>query len=357
MAKEIEAILELLKYKNKDFGEILLQGNLNWMNILGFLSYHRVAGLAYEKIKEIGVRSFDYPLYLTTSMINEAQRIRTLEQNYWINKISKAFKEANIQHAFLKGAILNNTIYEYGSRVSNDIDVLINKDSINESTTILKSIGFIQGKYNYKTKEIIEFTEDEILTSLNTRGETAPFVLKTKNKFAETIDVDLNFSIDWCPNNTKIVKEFLDDRILISKKDRNDIYSLNLYYNFLELCSHFYKDTALIDILRKRKIIDLYKIVDIYYFVQKHFKQLNIDYLLQQIKKFNLSKCVYFTLYYVTSSFPDCKSNIIKKIMKETKQGNNINDIFSQYDNYKMSTNTSIKNRLASYDVIKKFKE
>ena len=206
MTKEIEVILELLKYKNIDFEKILSQKNINWMNILGFLSYHRVAGLAYEKIKEIGVRSFDYPFYLTTSMINESQKIRSLEQNYWINKISNAFKKAKIQHVFLKGTILNNTIYEYGSRVSNDIDILINKDSINDATIVLNNLGFVQGKYNYKTKEIIKFTEDEILNSLNTRGETAPFVLKTNNKFAETIDVDLNFSIDWYPDNTKIVK-------------------------------------------------------------------------------------------------------------------------------------------------------
>ena len=113
----------------------------------------------------------------------------------------------------------------------------------------------------------------------------------------------------------------------------------------------------MIDILRKRKIIDLYKIIDIYYFIQKYFNQLNIDYLLQQIKNFNLSKYVYFTLYYITNLFPDCKSDIIKKLMNETKQKNQTNYIFSQYDDYKMLTNASIKHRLSSYDVIKKFKE
>ena len=109
MNKEFNVILELLKYDNINVDKILSSKNINWMKILGFLTYHRLAGLAYEKIAQIGVRSFEFPLYITTAMINNAQTKRTKEQNHWINLISEELVKENIPHAFLKGAILNNT--------------------------------------------------------------------------------------------------------------------------------------------------------------------------------------------------------------------------------------------------------
>lgn len=357
MNKELKIVLELLKFDKIDSDQVLTEQNVNWMSILGFLTYHKVAGLAYEKIKKIGVRSFDYPIYISTYMINQAQKIRAEEQNRWINLISNELIKANIKHAFLKGSVLNNTLYNHGSRISNDIDILINKKSITKVTKILINLGFVQGKYNYTTKTIKKFTKEEKSKSILTRGETAPFVLKTDNPFIETIDVDLNFSIDWQPSNTKIVKDFLDQSLLISKNDGQKIYSLNTYSNFLQLCSHFYKDSAIIDILKKRKIIDLYKIVDIYYFIKKYFDEINFDYLFSQIKKYNLEKHVYFTLIYVTKLFPDCKNNAITELIKKTKQKNVLNIIHAQYDNLSLKTNISIGNRVSSYDVIKKYKE
>lgn len=355
--KEFKIVLELLKHDNQNIDLIMSDKNTNWINVLGYLTYHRVAGLAYEKIKQIGARSFEYPVYMTTSMINKAQRERAKEQNRWINLISNKLIEQNIEHAFLKGSILNNTLFKYGSRISNDIDILINKDSIEKVTSILNNLGFIQGKYNYKTKEIISFTNDEKLKSIMTRGETSPFVLKTNKSFIETIDVDLNFSIDFETNDLQIVKDFLNKRIQISKHDNIKVYSLNNYFNFLELCSHFYKDTAIIDILKKRKIIDLYKIIDIYYFIEKYSESMDIKKLLYFIKKYKLEKQVYFTLIHITNLFPDCNNQSIKTLINCTKQEDVINCIFSQNKNLTMTSETSIINRVASYNVIKKYRK
>ena len=130
MKIERKIIIELLKYENNNKVLELMKYNPNWIEILGFLTYHRLAGLTYEKIKNLNVRNFDYPVYLNTYMINQSQKIRTYEQNKWINIISNELNKKNIRYVFLKGAILNNTLFNYGSRVSNDIDILIEKKSI-----------------------------------------------------------------------------------------------------------------------------------------------------------------------------------------------------------------------------------
>ncbi len=356
MNQEHKLILELLKYDVNVHDDFFLN-NVNWINILGYLTYHRVAGLTYEKMEKIGVRKFDYPVYFTTYMINELQKERTLEQNKWINIISNELDKNNIEYVFLKGSILNNTLFKYGSRASNDIDILIKKDSIPVVTNILHNLGFIQGKYDYKNKKIIKFTQEELDKSILTRGETAPFVRKNNNPAVETIDVDLNFSIDWSQNNNEIVDYFLKNRISIIKNDNIPIYSLNYYHNFIELCIHLYKDSSLVGILKKRKVLDLYKFIDIYYFIKKYFTEIDIDILYQEIKKYSLEKYIYFSLTYTTELFPDSKSNQIESLLRKIKTENILNIIFEQEDeNKKMITSSTITERIFSYDVIHKYR-
>ena len=139
--KEFKIVLELLKHDNQNIDLIMSDKNTNWINVLGYLTYHRVAGLAYEKIKQIGARSFEYPVYMTTSMINKAQRERAKEQNRWINLISNKLIEQNIEHAFLKGSILNNTLFKYGSRISNDIEDRINSALVRNNASDVANLS------------------------------------------------------------------------------------------------------------------------------------------------------------------------------------------------------------------------
>lgn len=358
MKIERKIIIELLKYENNNKVLELMKYNPNWIEILGFLTYHRLAGLTYEKIKNLNVRNFDYPVYLNTYMINQSQKIRTYEQNKWINIISNELNKKNIRYVFLKGAILNNTLFNYGSRVSNDIDILIEKKSIPIVTDILNKLGFVQGKYNYKTKTICKFTEKEIEESIRTRGETAPFVKKTNIPEIETIDIDINFSIDWKPTDDEIVNDFLNNRILIVKNDNVSIFSLNHYHNFIELCIHLYKDCSLIDIVKKRKVLDLYKFVDIYYYLKKYETEIHMNTLYEIIKKYKLAKYIYFALKYITEIFPDIKRVELENLLKKIEKDNTLNTIYDQNNpSIKMKTNAKILDRIFSYNVIDKYKQ
>lgn len=358
MNNEKRIILELLKFDDDSKSLEHIQRDANWINILGFLTYHRVAGLAYKKMEKLNVRNFDYPVYLTTCMINQAQAIRTIEQNKWINIISTELNKENIKYAFLKGAILNNTIFNLGSRCSNDIDILVQKKDIQLVTKILNKIGFVQGKYNYKTKTIEKFTQNEIEKSILTRGETAPFVRKTSRDDIEVIDVDINFSIDWQPNNNDIVNDFLDNRMKIKKNDNIPIYSLNHYHNIIELCVHLFKDSTLIDILKKKKVLDLYKFVDIYYYLKKYNNEINMDILYNEIEKYNLENYIYFALKYVTQLFPDSNTTELKILLTKIKNDKILNTIFNQHDsNIKMETEVELIDRIFIYDIIKNYKK
>ena len=141
--------------------------------------------------------------------------------------------------------------------------------------------------------------------------------------------------------------------------DGTSIYSLSNEHNFLELCVHLYKDSVLIDILKKRKVLDLYKFVDIYYFLKCSYTQLNYDRLYELVVQFNLEKPVLFAVRAVYALFPDAKNDkldtVIEKILASTTINENI--IFDQYDeSTMMKTTADFLQVIFSYDIIKLYR-
>lgn len=361
---EKELIIEILKFKTDDkkIENLIKNNDINWPNILGFISYHRVAGLVYEKMNAINIRLLEYPIFFSTYMINQAQKIRNDKQLEEIKIISQKFNEHKIKYIFLKGTILNQTVFKSGSRASNDIDILINKKSINKATKVLNELGFVQGKYNYKEDIIEEYSNEELKENLIKKGETSPFIKKTNELTIKTIDVDLNFSLDWTPNyDQNIIENILNNSSKLIIKNNDIIYCANIYDNLIELCIHLYKDMALIDIVKKRKVFDLYKFIDIYYFINTYYDKINFNDFELEIKKFNAQKHVYFALKYLIEIFDDFNKNdiinLISKLEKDIDDKNILNIIFDQYDpNNRLISNNNLKDRIFTYNIINEYK-
>lgn len=293
-------------------------------------------------------------------MIHQSQSIRTEFQKEYIKSISSALCEANIEHVFLKGAVLSSTIYPVGTRAFNDIDILISKESIQKIKKVLYELGFLQGKYDYKKNVVDEFDQDTLTQSINTRGEMAPFVKIVDKKTIKTIDVDVNFSLDWGPNSSnEAVNYFLSERVLIPVDDNSSIYSLKEEHLFIQLCSHLYKDSVLIDIIKKRKVLDLYKFVDIYTFIQTYFEKISPEKIFNDSVKYGFDRHVFFALNYIVEVFPDILE--IKNVDLLYQKYNYINtnimtEIFDQYNpKVKMKSKSSLIDRLFSYDIIKDY--
>lgn len=363
MKKEHLLILELIKYRNKSADkllELLCDKTINWIEVLGYLCYHRVCGIAYEVMSSIDVRKLDFQVFFTMYMIYESQSTRTNLQKEHISVISSKLCEANIKHVFLKGSILSTTLYPEGARASNDIDILVSKKSIIEVKDILLKLGFFQGVYDYK-KNVINKAKQGVLSKIiDSRGEMFPFVKIVNERSIKTIDVDVNFSLDWTPDTSShVVDYFLEERITIPVDGDSSIYSLVEEHLFIHLCSHLYKDAALVDILKKRKVLDLYKFVDIYSFIQKYFHGLNIEKVYKDSVEYRFDKHVFFTLKYTTEIFPEILEipNVALLLNKYTYMNNDfMNEIFDQYNpDNKMYARCSIFDRIFSYDVLNKY--
>lgn len=364
--KEHSAVLEIVKFGNKksDVDKLLAvleDDSLNWIEILGYLCYHRVAGLAYENIKAINVRKLDFPVFFAIYMIHQSQSIRTELQKEYIKVISSALCESDIPHVFLKGSVLSSTLYPIGARAFNDIDILVSKESVKSVKKVLCALGFSQGKYNYKKGVVDNFSQDVIKQSINTRGEVAPFVKIVDEKTIKTIDVDVNFSLDWKPDGSDgAVRHFLNEKVLVPVDENSSIYSLKKEHLFIHLCTHFYKDSVLIDIVKKRKVLDLYKFVDVYTFIQTYFDGIDVERIFDDSVKYGFDRHMFFTLNYISKVFPDVL--VIKNVDALFQKYNYMNDdimtvIFDQCNTeIKLKDRSSLIDRLFSYDIIKKFK-
>lgn len=364
--KEHQAVLEIVKFghEHRERAELLAvleDATLNWIEILGYLCYHRVAGLAYETINAINVRKLDFPVFFAIYMIHQAQSIRTELQKEHVKTISSALRDANVEHVFLKGAVLSSTIYPAGTRAFNDIDLLVSKQSIHDVRDVLYELGFLQGKYDYRRDAVDEFDQDAITQSINTRGEMAPFVKVVNDKTIKTIDVDVNFSLDWKPDGSEeAVHHFLSERILIPVHDQFSIHSLKAEHLFIHLCSHFYKDAALLDLVKRRKVLDLYKFVDLYTFIQTHFDGINPAKIFDDSVRHGFDGHVFFALSHILTVFPDLAA---KTAVAELQQRYDyvhpavLTEIFDQYDSEsKMNATSSLLDRLFSYDIIKTYR-
>ncbi|HEX9983516.1 MAG TPA: nucleotidyltransferase family protein [Thermoanaerobaculia bacterium] len=339
---------------------VLDDAALNWIEILGYLCYHRVAGLAYETINAINVRKLDFPVFFAIYMIHQAQSMRTELQKQYVKSISSALRDADIEHVFLKGAVLSSTIYPSGSRAFNDIDLLVSKRSLRPVRDLLYGLGFRQGKYDYKKNAVVEFQQDALTESIDTRGEMAPFVKIVNDKTLKTIDVDVNFSLDWRPAGTdEAVDHFLNERILTPVDEECSIYSLREEHLFIQLCSHFYKDAALLDLVRKRKVLDLYKFVDIYTFVQDCFGGIDQTKLFDDSVKYGFDSHVFFTLNHAGTVFPDMMAlpSVSALYQKYEHVGAAVlTEVFDQYDStIRMEATAGLLDRLFSYDIIKSY--
>lgn len=327
MKAELRYIMNVLQEKpsmpDKEF---------DWYYILGFLELNKIGGYFFNKTKQFHQllpQSVERKLSQTLKM----QSARNAFMREYIQDICNELRCKKIRYAFLKGSVLSNTnfrfseksfncmalskyslqtyklqsdepFYKDGERISNDIDLLVEQKDISTLSEILKGIGFVQGYYNFREGKIVPLSRAEILSRRMNRGETAPFILETKNSIVPFIEVDINFSLDYMPNSHgEMLKSILKDSINYAGKITGGIHSLQVDDFFLHLVMHQYKESILYSMVQRNKDSELYKLLDIYLFIKKGYIELSNLY--NKIRKYNLDGPLYSVMKAVSEVFDD----------------------------------------------------
>ena len=298
--EELFFLLTDYKKPNRDRILELLALDLDWSFLLGHLMFNRLGGIAYyticnirpEKIDDIN-SEFRLSLYLNY----EGQKLRQKSLKKYTLELADRLNSSNIKYAFLKGAILSNVLYPIGTRVSNDIDLLVPKANLKELSCLLREMGFVQGRYEVKNDEVIPATRKDIINHRINFGELMPFVKKVNEPGLNFVEVDVNFSLDWVPDNDGKVEAFLNN-VTECKVNNTILKTIDRELFFLHLCVHFYKEASVYYWVRKTKDLNYYKLLDIYTIVFNEKYNLNWDRFWRYAVKFKLEKACYFTLLY-----------------------------------------------------------
>jgi len=303
---EHKLVLELIKFRHIDREAInkFTSKALNWSEVLGQLVYNRVAGIAHHVLMEAQISSFNREVEMGLYAIYDFQQRRTLKLQEFIVELSENLKKSGVPHAFLKGAVLVNSIYPVGCRISNDIDILVNTDDLTKLNQVLTGIGYIQGDYQKADHSIRPATRVEIMNHRMNYGETYPYCKLNNSSALPNVEVDLNFSLDWkAKGGGEKVFNFLQSAESYETRDGSSIYSLKKEYFLIHLCVHLYKEAAVLNWVEWQRDLGLYKFVDIYSFLTDMNDELDYEMLKHITRENGLEKECFYALEFTRQLF------------------------------------------------------
>lgn len=293
------ALYEIGKGFNADFAVIeqVLQKKEAAPHLIEMLAANRMCGLAYAVLKDKGL----------LSLLNREYR-SVLEAVYWYGRqrnqsfdlckkeLAGQLDSEAIEYAALKGAYLTE-LYPEGTRTSNDLDILIQRQDVPKITELLKREGYVQGFI--RNEKIVPAARSEIVNAMLHRGETIPFVKEIDRPAMKFLEIDVNLSLNGKADSQQTVeKEMLKHRIRMEADKGESLYIPDIVDFLIQLCVHLYKEATNELWIERGMDWTLYKFTDIYLYCKKYLAEDYIEKLLLRIEQYGLEKECYFSLYH-----------------------------------------------------------
>lgn len=266
--QEKELFKSLCSFKDETFDETLLKAATP--AVLGHLFFNRMQGIAYGTLKRHAL--FDKVSREFRNSIKGAH-IQNCEKNstfFWaVQYVTNLLSKCECKYAMLKGARLCG-MYPTGCRTSNDIDLLVRPQDVMVIGEALSKAGFKQG--SVRNGKFEPATRREIIESKMMRGETVPYIKEINFPGMRFLEVDINFSLDYKPNNTDLVSEMLANTSVVEFQGLF-VRTLREDDFFVHLCCHLYKEATTLPWVEMKRDMTLYKYCDIYMLLNDEEKE------------------------------------------------------------------------------------
>lgn len=274
--------------------------NMNWELVVGKLMFNRVNGIAFLNMKEF--LNIPREVRMCLELMYYAQKEKEEEHIAEIKEISELFETNNINHAFLKGSILNSVVYPFGTRISNDTDILVSAKDIKLVEKLLPQLGYCQGRYNRVTDSIDESTmKQKMFLRLNTH-EIAPFVRINEKGITHVSALDVNFKLS--AKDDLETTELLLESVCVSEKNGISIKRLEWDYFMIQLASHLYREARLATKIMSGADMHYYKFYDFYMMLTSENVELNWNHIIEIAKETKQERAIYYAMYCIDQLFP-----------------------------------------------------
>lgn len=296
--KEIELFKSLCSFKLGSFDDTLLK--FATPEVLGYLFFNRMQSIAYGTLLQHEMLGKVNREFRNSLKLVYEQNIKKNKSYFWcVQYLEKLLSDSNCQYAMLKGAYLCYC-YPKGYRTSNDIDLLVHPNDVTEIGNVLSDAGFKQG--HVCNEKFIPASRKEIIESRMMRGETVPYIKEINLPGIPFLEVDINFSLDYKPGYTTIIKKIISNIIVVEKPDGFKIHTLSEEDFFIHLCSHLYKEATTLPWIEMKRDMTLYKYCDIYMLLSNATKEY-IDKLFVRARELHMDKVCAFAVIQMSKLF------------------------------------------------------
>lgn len=286
----------------------LMKQDINWVEFFNYALINKTVGLVYHNIvkHKLFPRWIKPTVLLMMRSFYNAMAVRNKILLESADEIQSKMNAHGIRVIPLKGITLLKEVYLFlGARSLNDLDFLCSYKDIKSIATIMNSIGYIEGEYDWNQKEIHPFSRKKKLLWKSKMNNLPTYIKKNDNLNVEIIEVDFSISLDLKRNFEVMDKIFVKDM-------QNDI-SVDDF--LLHLCCHLFKEAEGDIWIAAAADINLIKFCDIreYYICNRN--QIFDERLIDRSVELECSNALYYSMYYLHIIYNDDFSENILKLM------------------------------------------
>ncbi|WP_141725162.1 nucleotidyltransferase domain-containing protein [Micromonospora pallida] len=281
----------------------LLDSPLDWNQVLGMLTVHRVLGVAWHNVLLYAIerrQRLRSAYFLKSLRVSAAgQRLMAGEQTELTVQVQRALSDAGLRSAVLKGGAVAKMAYPDPSmRMFNDNDLLVDRERLPEVETVLRELGYVQGSWDYATASVRPAPRREALFLALHSHQTYSYMKPTPQAQAlECHRLDMHFSIDLMTGHRSdaAVSALLDSRIEI-----DGMTTISATDMLVFTCLHFAREAVHRGEVLALKDLVLYKVVDILALLAAY----DMSDVPDRAAQLGFAREVYFALHHAADLFP-----------------------------------------------------
>lgn len=243
--------------------------SIDWNEILYFAKIHSVQVPVFMSVDKLEKKPLVYDELKNQFLIAVNFSAR---QEYWMEKVIKAFAENGIDHLLFKGYVVRNYYPDIEARSFGDIDILIKEEDRGKSDNVLRKSGFEYDADEY-CKEVWTYHKDVLSLEVHT----------------DIIYEKLFSDFDYI----EYFRKKLKNKVLIEKNTYELRAEDHFIYLMVHLAKHFYNYGVGI-----RMIMDIAV-------MKKYFnKNWDFEYINKELRDIGLSKFSN-TIFYLCNRYLD----------------------------------------------------
>jgi hypothetical protein len=279
-----------------------LECGVDWYDVLGGCIRNKTLPLAWHNLKTLklaGKVPHKMRELCAFYALGVARKNQALLGQF--RMISSALQSAGIRFAPLKGLVLVSEVYTMDSRQMNDFDLMICKDDRSRVRSLLNSLGFYEGEYDYDSRSVKPLDRrQKALWGLYMYNLPA-FMKLIDDEYLQLVEVDFTFDIRF--NSTQSAAEEFLSRLSFYEPLGCEV--LNAEEFLLHLCCHLHKEAKNVLWVEREADFNLIKFCDVREYVLHSMRSLDFERFLGLARKYEVEAAVHFSFHYLSQIYAD----------------------------------------------------